>query len=575
MHAWAVLLGVLGSLALFRGSEAQCTSVTITSESGGSYMAQFSVTSGSTFDGLTVELTFDQSVSNLEFYAGVVEWHDDKYFKLVSSGWHAEPGYSVAFEIKVDYNGAKPLVVGALMNGADVCGGGGGVVTQPPMDSPCDPTGMGPYDYSQALCMSYLFYEAQRSGPLPADQRVTWRGDSAVSDGSDVGRDLSGGYYDAGDFVKFGFPMAFTATLLAWGLVDFPAGHEAAGQTEYGRAAVKWATDYFLKAHSSHFEFYGQVGDGYADHAYWGRPEDMTMGRPSMKIDNDHPGTELAGETAAALAAASMAFQDSDPTYASQMLDVAKELYDFADQRRQNYDVSIPGAADFYKSWSGYGDELCWAALWLARATGDSSYMTKARQHWDEFGIQNGADGFNWDDKKGGVYALYALMDSDPMFSGALSGFVEHIRNEKPYTPGGLVFLDPWGANRHAANVAYIALMVGRANKNVHTHTQAQSQVDCLLGSTGRSFVVGFGTNPPQRPHHRASVLPNPPASCSDGWAQNNPGPNPQVLFGALVGGPSQDGSYNDDRNDYVHNEVACDYNAGFSAALAALVELH
>ncbi|ROT73343.1 endo-beta-1,4-glucanase [Penaeus vannamei] len=237
--------------------------------------------------------------------------------------------------------------------------------------------------------------------------------------------------------------MAFTATVLAWGLVDFPAGHQTAGQTEYARAAVKWATDYFLKAHTSYFELYGQVGDGYADHAYWGRPEEMTMARPSMKIDNDHPGTELAGETAAALAAASIAFKDSDPTYSSQMLEVAKELYDFADQRRENYDVSIPGAADFYKSWSGYGDELCWAALWLARATGDSSYMTKARQHWDEFGISNGADGFNWDDKKGGVYALYALMDSDPTFSGALAGFVEHIRNDKPYTPGGLVFLDP------------------------------------------------------------------------------------------------------------------------------------
>lgn len=47
--------------------------------------------------------------------------------------------------------------------------------------------------------------------------------------------------------------------------------------------------------------------------------------------------------------------KDSDPTYASQMLDVAKELYDFADQRRQNYDVSIPGAADFYK-WVGEGE---------------------------------------------------------------------------------------------------------------------------------------------------------------------------------------------------------------------------
>ena len=44
--------------------------------------------------------------------------------------------------------------------------------------------------------MSYLFYEAQRCGPLPADQRVKWRGNSAMSDGSDVGKDLLGGYFD-------------------------------------------------------------------------------------------------------------------------------------------------------------------------------------------------------------------------------------------------------------------------------------------------------------------------------------------------------------------------------------------
>merc|ERR1712002_653595 len=124
------------------------------------------------------------------------------------------------------------------------------------------------------------------------------------------------------------------------GLIEFPQGQTKAGQMDYGRAAVKWATDYFLKAHSNHFELYGQVGDGYADHAYWGRPEQMTMARPSFKIDNNNPGSDLAGETAAALAAASIVFKDVDPNYASQVLDVAKELYDFADQRRQTYDVS-------------------------------------------------------------------------------------------------------------------------------------------------------------------------------------------------------------------------------------------
>ena len=51
-------------------------------------------------------------------------------------------------------------------------------------------------DYGEVLRLSNLFYEAQRSGKLPADNRVPWRGDSAVNDGSDVGVDLEGGYYD-------------------------------------------------------------------------------------------------------------------------------------------------------------------------------------------------------------------------------------------------------------------------------------------------------------------------------------------------------------------------------------------
>jgi hypothetical protein len=49
------------------------------------------------------------------------------------------------------------------------------------------------------------------------------------------------------------------------------------------------------------------------------------------------------------------------------------------------------------------------------------------------------------------------------------------------------------------------------------------------------------------------------------------PGPNPQILYGALVGGPDIDDNYEDIRDDYVRNEVALDYNAGFQSALAEL----
>jgi hypothetical protein len=71
--------------------------------------------------------------------------------------------------------------------------------------------------------------------------------------------------------------MPITQTTLVGALAD-------------GRAAVKWATDYFLKAHTAPNEFYGQVGQGDVDHAFWGRPEDMTMPRPAYKIDTSRPG---------------------------------------------------------------------------------------------------------------------------------------------------------------------------------------------------------------------------------------------------------------------------------------------
>lgn len=41
----------------------------------------------------------------------------------------------------------------------------------------------GSYNYTDALAKAILFFEGQRSGKLPADQRVNWRGDSALTDG--------------------------------------------------------------------------------------------------------------------------------------------------------------------------------------------------------------------------------------------------------------------------------------------------------------------------------------------------------------------------------------------------------
>jgi len=58
-----------------------------------------------------------------------------------------------------------------------------------------------------------------------------------------------------------------------------------AGALDDGRKALKWATDYFLKAHIATTVFHGQVGRADLDHEYWGRPEDMRMKIPAYRID--------------------------------------------------------------------------------------------------------------------------------------------------------------------------------------------------------------------------------------------------------------------------------------------------
>ncbi len=123
------------------------------------------------------------------------------------------------------------------------------------------------FNYAKALQKAIFFYEAQRSGDLPTSNRVVWRGDSGLTDGADVGKDLTGGWYDAGDHVKFGFPMAASVTMPAWGVVEYRDAYSNAGQLDEILDNIKWATDYFIKAHTAPNEFYGQVGKGDTDHA--------------------------------------------------------------------------------------------------------------------------------------------------------------------------------------------------------------------------------------------------------------------------------------------------------------------
>ncbi|XP_010026746.3 endoglucanase 19-like [Eucalyptus grandis] len=185
----------------------------------------------------------------------------------------------------------------------------------------CIPTTvLGGHDSVQALSKSIHFFEAQRSGYLPKNQRVPWRANSGLHDGKASGVDLVGGYYDARDNVKSGLPMAFTVTMMSWSILQYGRQMAKSGELGHTMEAVKWGTDYFIKAHPHPYVLYGEVGDGNNDHHCWQRPEDMTTDRRAYRIDPTRPGLDLAGETAAAMAAASLIFRHYDQAYSTELL---------------------------------------------------------------------------------------------------------------------------------------------------------------------------------------------------------------------------------------------------------------
>jgi len=53
--------------------------------------------------------------------------------------------------------------------------------------------------------------------------------------------------------------MASSVTLLAWGIIQYRDAYQAAGELDNALDSIKWATDYFIKAHTAKYEFYGQV----------------------------------------------------------------------------------------------------------------------------------------------------------------------------------------------------------------------------------------------------------------------------------------------------------------------------
>ncbi|GMH15159.1 hypothetical protein Nepgr_017000 [Nepenthes gracilis] len=445
------------------------------------------------------------------------------------------------------------------------------------------------HDYHEALHKSILFFEGQRSGKLPPDQRLRWRRDSALRDGASVGVDLTGGYYDAGDNLKFGFPMAFTTTLLSWSVIDF--GRSMGSEVHNAVEAVKWATDYLLKATAVPDVVYVQVGDAYSDHNCWERPEDMDTLRTVSKVDRAHPGSDVVGETAAALAAASIVFRSRDPAYSRLLLDRAVMVFEFADRYRGAYSTSLRKA-----------DELLWGAAWLHKATRRREYREYIVRNEVILRAADTINEFGWDNKHAGINVLISkevLMgkaDDLRSFKFNADGFICSLlpgisHPQVQYSPGGLIFKAGGSNMQHVTALSFLLLAysnyLSHANHDVPCgqvsaspallRQLAKRQVDYILGDNPlkMSYMVGYGTHYPQRIHHRASSLPSVQAhpahiGCKAGSRYYlSPNPNPNLLVGAVVGGPNVSDAFPDSRPFFKESEPTTYINAPLVGLLA------
>ncbi|KAF2290673.1 hypothetical protein GH714_014947 [Hevea brasiliensis] len=331
--------------------------------------------------------------------------------------------------------------------------------------------------------------------------------------------DLTGGYYDAGDNVKFNFPMAFTTT-------------------------ISW-------------------GDPNVDHKCWERPEDMDTVRTVYSVS---------------------------PSNLAQMLPGA-------------YSDSLGSAVcPFYCSYSGYKDELLWGAAWLFMATNQKYYYDLLKSLGDD----DQSDIFSWDNKYAGGHVLLsrrALLNNDKNFEQyklESENFMCRILPNSPststqYTRGGLMYKLPQSNLQYVTSITFLLTTYAKYMKATkHTFNcgnllvtpnsllnVAKRQVDYILGVNPlqMSYMVGFGPHYPKRIHHRGSSLPSlashPLVIGCDGGFQPffyTANPNPNILTGAIVGGPDQNDGFPDDRSDYSHSEPATYINAAIVGPLAYLV---
>ncbi|CAO1616858.1 unnamed protein product [Jaminaea pallidilutea] len=444
------------------------------------------------------------------------------------------------------------------------------------------------------LGSNLYYYDAQRAGVLPQDFRVDWRNDSVLDDGEDVGVDLSGGFFDAGNFIKVLLPLTYTLNSIMEPALLWGEAFTSAQQNYYLDETLRNGLNWIMNASSQTDTLHMFVG---TEIAYWGGDQGIPTDRPTYSVTRDNPGTDVFAAAASTLSMASMLYQGyplpftqtangtlpselQDADYANELSQRAVSLLNLAFEAtpRQVYQEAVPAVDWAYPS-SDYDDELILASAYTAMATGNISWVTTAI---DSYSLASPAypptyGALNWDSKAAEAAPALARLalampgsdsrlnftrfqvDSEVWLDNLVSGTMQSTYT----TTGGLFWFEGYSSSASlnpALNAAVLCLkwapLASTQDKRTSYLGFARRQIDYALGKNPLNTVyqVGLHPNSPINPH---SALAAGGGSLST--INTVPKVPLHVLYGAVVGGPNADDDYYDLRDDYDQSEPALD----------------
>lgn len=315
-------------------------------------------------------------------------------------------------------------------------------------------------------------------------------------------RDVSGGWFDAGDFGKYVDPGSAAVVDLLWAYKLFPEAFPdgASNIPESGNNIpdildeVKIELDFILKMQDEDGGFYHRVN-----------PDDGSRAIVDTFSNGDGGNVKAAGtaaNAAAALALAHTAYKDVDSEYAEKLLSSAVKGWDYA---IKNPDITSSGTYGSDKT----DHQIFFAACTLYYATGEKEYHDHIRENYKNF--SNAYDmntfGHGSDNMKKLAFATYlACENKDAEITEWISKkfytWKKNILSNSEANPWGTPLPDWalwWGSNSNALNTAmemYITDYYLDGN-TADSEKLASGTVNFIFGinPTGRSFVTGIGEN--------------------------------------------------------------------------------